>query len=336
MVYRCHYPNRALKSARGAKRSPLHEAMAEAGAYFRDVSGWESPGWFHPGVRDPDPGPLTYGRPAWFQHWEAEHHACRTDTVLIDMSFMSKFLVQGRDAGAVLNRLSTANVDARPGEITYTQWLNDEGCLEADLTVGKLTDESFLVVVTDTMHRHAESMLKRAIAPDTHAFVTDVTGGMAQINIQGPGSRQVLQSVTSEDMSNEAFPFRTLREIDVGYARVNCSRMTYVGELGYELFVPAEQAAHVYEVLQGTGGATGLRHAGLYALGSLRMEKAYRDYGHDMDNTDTLVSAGLGFTCDFAKEVPFVGQAAVQAEMARGAPSKRLLQLKLDDPEPLM
>jgi len=325
-----------LKSARGAKRSPLHEPLAAAGAYFRDVSGWESPGWFQPGVRSPDPGPLTWGRPAWFHHWEAEHVACREEVVLIDMSFMSKFLVQGRDAGRVLNRISTANVDGACEEITYTQWLNDSGCLEADLTVGKLTEDSFLVIVTDTMHRHAMTWLRRSISDDAHAFVTDVTGGMAQINIQGPRSRDLLQAVTSVDMGNDAFPFRTLREIDIGYARVTCSRMTYVGELGYELFVPTEHAAHVYDVLQEAGLAYGLRHAGLYALGSLRMEKGYRDYGHDMDNTDSIVSCGLGFTCDFAKEQPFVGQPSVEKLIAAGTPSTRLLQIKLNDPQPLM
>ncbi|HAP74624.1 MAG TPA: oxidoreductase, partial [Acidimicrobiaceae bacterium] len=207
MVYQCHYPNKALHTARGARLSPLHQRLVEQGAYFRDVSGWEGADWFAgPGVQ-PDPGPLTWGRPSWWANWEAEHQACRNDVVLMDMSFMSKFRVQGRDAGTVLDRLSANAVNGEPGTITYTQWLNERGTLEADLTVSKLGDESFLVVATDTAHRHVESQLRRACGAAGHAFATDVTAALAQINVQGPRSRELLQSLTSVDLSNEAFPF---------------------------------------------------------------------------------------------------------------------------------
>ena len=168
---------------------------------------------------------------------------------------MSKFLVQGRDAGRVLNRISANDVDGEAGRITYTQWLNDKGTLEADLTVTKLDDEQFMVVVTDTMHRHAETWMRRHIPGDAHATVTDVTSAYCQINVQGPRSRELLQSLTSADLSNEAFPFRTAREIDIGFARALCIRITYLGELGYELYIPAEQATHVYDRLVEAGGA---------------------------------------------------------------------------------
>ena len=178
--------------------------------------------------------------------------------------------------------------------ITYTQWLNTQGRLEADLTVTKLADDKFFVVVTDTMVRHAETWMKRNIPDDAHAFVTDVTSGYGQLNVQGPRSRELLQTLTSVDLSNEAFPFRAAREIDIGYARVLCVRITYLGELGYELYIPADQAVHVYDKVVEAGAKFGAMHAGLRALGSLRMEKGYRDFGHDLDNTDDPYETGLG------------------------------------------
>ncbi|HTH06945.1 MAG TPA: FAD-dependent oxidoreductase, partial [Ilumatobacteraceae bacterium] len=219
MVYQCHYPNRSMQTARGARLSPLHTRLAERGAYFKDVSGWEGADWYAgPGVT-PDPGPLTWGRPAFWDHWRAEHHACRNDVIMMDMSFMSKFRVQGPDAGRVLDRLSANAVNGDAGTITYTQWLNERGLLEADLTVTKLSDDTFTVVATDTAHRHVESQLRRGIG-EARATVTDITAALAQLNVQGPRSRELLQSLTTADLSNEAFPFRTAREIDLGFARV--------------------------------------------------------------------------------------------------------------------
>src|SRR5262249_50400229 len=152
-------------------------------------------------------------------------------------SFMSKFHVEGRDAGRLLNRISANNVDGTAGQITYTQWLNDGGTLEADLTVTKLDDERYFVVASDTAHRHVETHMRRHFH-DAHAFVSDVTSAYAQINIQGPKSRALMAAVTTADFSNEAFPFRAVREIDIGFARVLCVRITYLGELGYELYIP--------------------------------------------------------------------------------------------------
>jgi len=248
---------------------------------------------------------------------------------------MSKFLVQGRDSGRLLNQLSANNVDGDAGVITYTQWLNEAGTLEADLTVTKLDDDRFWVVATDTAHRHVETRMKRFFG-DHHAIVTDVTAGHAQINVQGPRSRELLQSITTADLSNEAFPFRTARSIDIGFARVLCVRITYLGELGYELYVSAEQAVHVYDRIVAAGEACGLRHAGLKALGSLRMEKGYRDYGHDIDNTDSVLEAGLGFAVDLDKPCGFIGRDAVLAKKAEGPLTRRLVQVLVDDPEPLM
>ncbi len=333
MVYACHYPTRSMQTARGAKRSAVHDRLAAAGACFRDVSGWEGADWYAPAGTEPVVEQLSWGRQSWFPHWAAEHRATREGVVLMDMSFMAKLLVQGRDAGALLEHVSANRVDGEPGRITYTQWLNERGTLEADLTVTKLDDESFLVVASDTAHRHALTWVRRH-AQGRHAFVTDVTSGYAQLNVQGPRSRELLQSLTSADLSNAAFPFRTAREIDLGYARVLCVRITYLGELGYELYVPTEQAVHVYDRLVEAGRPVGLRHAGLKALASLRMEKGYRDYGHDIDNTDSVLEAGLGFAV--ALDKPFVGREAVLAQRAAGPLTRRLVQVLVGDPEPLM
>ncbi len=336
LVYKCHYPYKSLETARGARRSPFHDRLAAQGAYFVETSGWESPGWYAGEGQVPDAGELGWGRPKWWSHWEREHRAAREGVIVMDMSFMGKFLVQGRDAGKVLNRISANNVDGACGEITYTQWLNVEGRLEADLTVTKLADDRFFVVVTDTMVRHAEAWMKRNLPDDAHAFVTDVTSGYAQLNVQGPRSRELLQSLTSVDLSNAAYPFRAAREIDIGYARVLCTRITYLGELGYELFIPAEQAVHVYDQVVAAGKQFGLVHAGLRALGSLRMEKGYRDYGHDLDNTDDPYETGLGFAVDLKKPDGFIGKDAVLTRKSQGPLQRRLVSLRVNDPAPLM
>jgi 4-methylaminobutanoate oxidase (formaldehyde-forming) len=336
MVYACHYPTKQHETARGARRSPFHERLAAQGACFREVSGWESPDWYAGEGVAPDPGPLSWGRPSWFERWAEEHRAAREGVIAMDMSFMGKFLVQGRDAGRVLNHVSANDVDGAAGTITYTQWLNDDGLLEADLTVTKLADDKYLVVVTDTMVRHAETWLRRHIPDDAHAFVTDVTSAYGQLNVQGPRSRELLQRLTSVDLSNDAFPFRAAREIDLGYARVLCVRITYLGELGYELYIPAEQAVHVYDRIVEAGRDFGLVHAGLRALASLRMEKGYRDYGHDIDNTDDPWETGLGFAVNLTKPGGFVGKAAALARKARGPLQRRLVQVLVQDPEPMM
>ncbi len=336
MVYRCHYPTRSMMTARGAKKSAFHERLAAQGAYFRDVSGWEGADWYAGPGATPDPGPLSFGKQSWFASWEAEHRAAREGVILMDMSFMSKFLVQGRDAGRLLNYISANHVDGPASTITYTQWLDEAGKLQADLTVTKLDDEKYWVVCSDNTLRHVETWMKRHFPDDAHAFVTDVTSGYAQINVQGPRSRELLQSITSFDMSNAAFPFRAAHEIDIGFARALCIRITYLGELGYELYIPTEQATHVYDRLVAAGESFGLRHAGLKALASLRMEKAYRDYGHDIDNTDGVLEAGLGFAVDLKKPGGFIGKEAVLAVKAAGPLTKKLVQILVKDPAAML
>jgi glycine cleavage system aminomethyltransferase T/glycine/D-amino acid oxidase-like deaminating enzyme len=335
MVYKCHYPTKSPETARDAKRSPFHDRLKAAGAYFRDVSGWESADWYAPKGVDAKVDQLSWGRQNWFPYWAAEHKACRENVILMDMSFMCKFLVQGKEAGEVLDHISANSVNGESGMITYTQWLNKFGKLEADLTVTKLNDEKFFVVVTDTQLRHAETIMKRNME-GKHAFVTDVSGAYGQLNIQGPKSRELLQSITNADLSNEAFPFRCAKEIDIGFARVLCVRITYLGELGYELYIPTEQATHVYDRIVAAGEKFDLKHAGLKALASLRMEKGYRDYGHDIDNTDNAFETGLGFAVDL-KKADFIGKEEALKQKAAGpAYTRRMVQVLLSDSEPML
>ncbi len=335
MVYKCHYPTYSYQTARGAKLSPIHERLVARRGYFRDVSGWEGADWYAPPGKEPVVDALSWKRMNWFPYWESEHRAAREGVILMDMSFMSKFLVEGKDAGWFLNFISANNVDGASGMITYTQWLDVGGGLQADLTVTKLDDHRFWVVASDTVHRHVENWMKRH-AGDSHVHITDVTGGYGQINIQGPRSRELMQMVTTADLSNDAFPFRGAREIDIGFARVLCIRITYLGELGYELYIPTEQTTHVYDRIVAAGDKVGLVHAGLKSLASLRMEKGYRDYGHDIDNTDSVLEAGLGFAVDLKKPGGFLGKDAVVAQKAAGPLKQRLLQILVKDPEPLM
>jgi 4-methylaminobutanoate oxidase (formaldehyde-forming) len=208
-----------MKTARGAKISAVYDRLKENGAYFRDVSGWEGADWFAPTPQQAVIEKHAWGREPWFGFWEAEHRAARKNVVLMDMSFMPKFLVQGKDSGKVLDYICANAVDGPAGRITYTTCLNKDGQLMADLTVTKLSSDRFFVVVTDTIHRHALAWIQRHIPDTSHAFVTDMTSAYAQVNIQGPKSRELLQSVTDTDLSNTAFPFRHAQKIAIGYGR---------------------------------------------------------------------------------------------------------------------
>lgn len=337
LVYQCHYPYRAMTTGRNVRKGPIHGKLEAAGAYFKDVSGWEGADWYAPKGVDPRAlsKRLTWGRADWWHLWKSEHEAVRTGVILMDMSFMCKFSVEGPDSGKALNWISANNVDAAANRITYTQWLNEDGCLEADLTVAKLGEDKFFVVATDTALRHVQAHFRKH-AP-AHVRMHDISSGIAQLNIQGPRSRELLSKITSVDMSNEAFPFRQAQEIDIGFAKVLCIRITYLGELGYELYVPAEQATHVYDIVVEAGKSVELRHAGLKALASCRMEKGYKDFGHDLDNTDSVLDAQLGFAVSMKKPGGFVGKESVLKHKESGNVFKRrLLQVQCLDPEPLM
>jgi 4-methylaminobutanoate oxidase (formaldehyde-forming) len=329
------WPNFQATRARNACKSALHDRLAEAGACFFEYSGWEYPEWFAPEGVEPKVE-YSWGRQNWFEYAAAEHKAARQGVVLMDLTLMSKILVQGRDAEKYLNRICANNVAVPVGRCVYTQWLNEGGMIEADLTVTRLAEDSFMVVLSPAIHIHVETWLKRHIPPEAHVFITDVSSGYNIITVQGPKSRQLLSTLTNADMSNEAFPFRTLQEIDMGYALVKALRLSYTGELGWELYVPTEFTLHVYEMLLEAGEAVGLKHAGLNALDTLRLEKGYRDYGNDIDNVDTPLEAGLGFFVDFDKPGGFIGRDALLRQKESGLLEFRLAQFLIEDPEPLL
>jgi 4-methylaminobutanoate oxidase (formaldehyde-forming) len=254
----------------------------------------------------------------------------------MDMSFMSKFMVQGKDAEKVLNNICCNDIAVDPGRIVYTQWVNEAGGLEADLTVTRLAKNRFMVVCSDTTIGHVKMWMDRNIPEDAHAFVTDVTSSYTLINIHGPKARDLMQDLTTVDVSNDSFPYLSAKEIDIDYARLLAIRVTYVGELGWELYIPTEHALQVYDRIVEAGKAHKLTHAGLQTLNSLRLEKAYRDYGHDIDNMDTPLEAGLGFAVKLDKPNGFIGRNALAAQKAEGGFKYRLLQFKLHDPEPLL
>ena len=335
-IYKVHFPGKGYDSARGVKRHVLHDRLARAGAFFVQSAGWEIADWYAPQGEKAEVKEYSWGRPDFFQWAAQEHQACREDVVLMDMSFMSKFLVQGHDALACLNWLSCNDLDVPPGRIVYTQWTNARGGIEADLTITRLDDQTFMVVCSDTAHRHVQTWMQRNFRKGAHATATDLTSARAMLTIQGPKSRALLSSITGEDLDNENFPYLTGREMEIDYSLVYAVRVTYLGELGWELYIPTEQAIAVYDRLLDAGAEFGLRHAGLQALNSLRLEKAYRDYGHDIDNMDTPIEAGLGFAVKLDKPGGFLGRDVLRKQKSEGALKKRLLQFRLADPEPLL
>ncbi len=335
-VYAAHTPGKQLRSARGMRLSPVHERLVSQGGYLREVSGWEGADWFAGAGSQPEAEP-TWGRAEWFAHWAEEHRVVREGVGLMDMSFMAKFTVEGPSAGALLESLSSGHVDGAVGVMTYAQWLNEDGRIEADLTVTKLGPDQFGVVASDTAHGHVWDRLRRHADPAT-CRLADRTEDFAQLNVQGPQSRDLLATLTDADLSTPIYPFRTARPIVLAGIPVLCARITYLGELGYELYVEREHALTVYDAITAAGAGYDFAPVGLKSLASLRMEKGYRDFGHDIDNTDCPLEVGLGFAIDWDSD--FIGKEAVLARKARhtasGGMTQRLLQIRLEDPEPLL
>ena len=334
LLYAMHWPYRQYESSRGVRRSALYDRLAAIGACHGEAFGWERPNWYAPDGVTPR-YEYSYGRQNWFEYSAAEHMAVREGVGLFDQSSFAKFRLEGRDAARVLNNVCANDIDQSPGRLVYTQWLNEKGGIEADLTVTRLSEEAFLIVTAAETEIRDIYWLKQQIPADAHCVLTNVTSAMGVISIMGPGARDLLQSLTPADMSNDAFPFATSREIELGYALVRASRITYVGELGWELYVPTEFMLGVYDEIVAAGESFGLVHAGYHAINSLRIEKAYRHWSHDITDEDTPLEAGLGFAVKFDKEGGFIGRDALLAQQESGV-GKRLLQFRLQDPEPLL
>jgi glycine cleavage system aminomethyltransferase T len=325
------WPSWKPSSARNVRRSVLHDRLAAAGAHFGVSAGWEYPEWFAgPGTQPMST--MAYRRQDSHDIVGEEHQAIREAVGVIDMTLMAKLIVQGPDAAAVLSRLSANDVARETGRLVYTQWLNAAGGIVADLTVTRLGETKFLIVASDIIHRRVEPLIRRETGPGEVVTVTDVTSGTTLLTVQGPASRELIARLTDADLSNQAFPYLSARQVHVGYAPVLAMRVTYVGELGWELHVPAEYGAGVYDDLLAAGADLGVRPVGLAAMSSLRLEKGYRDMGVDIDNTDNPIEAGLGFAVAWDKPGGFVGRDALIAARAEGAPRHRVVGLTVADP----
>lgn len=324
------WPNWKPTTARGVRRSVIHDRLAAAGGHFNASVGWEFAEWYDTDGTHPRTT-LDFARQASFDIVGREHRSVREDVGVLDMSLMAKFLVQGPDAAKVLDRLSVSVIDREIGRLVYTQWLNPSGGIATDLTVTRLGEEKFLVVTSDLIHRRIEPMIRRETRSDEIVVVTEVTSATTLLSVQGPKSRTLLSRLTDADLSNDAFPYLSARQIHVGYAPVLAARVTYLGELGWELHIPTEYAAGVYDELASAGADLGLRPVGLAAMSSLRLEKGYRDLGVDIDNTDNPIEAGLGFTIAWDKPGGFVGRDALLEFKAQGTPRDRVVSLFVED-----
>ncbi len=334
LLYAMHWPFRQPETSRNIRKSPLHDRLAERGACFGETYGWERADWYAPGERNPQ-YEYSYGRQNWFENVRAEHEAVRNNVGIFDQTSFAKFMVEGRDAERFLNRICANNVAVEAGRVVYTQWLNERGGIEADLTVTRLSENCYLVVTGAAVQQRDLSWLRRHISDDMHVVVTDVTSGYSVLSIMGPKSRDLISKVTTADLSNEAFPFLSSKEIELGMAFGRASRITYVGELGWELYIPTDFVQHVYDEIVAAGEEFSLVHCGYLSLNSLRIEKAYRHFGHDISDEDNPIEAGLGFAVAWDKEGGFIGREAL-VPIRGQTPDRRLVQFLFEDPEPLI
>jgi 4-methylaminobutanoate oxidase (formaldehyde-forming) len=329
LLYAMHWPFRQPETARGVRRSTLHDRLKERGACFGELAGWERPNWFAPeGIKAEYH--YSYGRQNWFDYSAEEHKAVRRSVGLFDQSSFGKYVLEGPDAESVLNRISANNVTVPIGHIVYTQWLNERGGIEADLTVTRESENRFLIVTAAAAQTRDLAWLRRNIPDGARAVAFDATSAYAVLAVMGPRSRELLSRLTDADLSNEAFPFATSQVIDVGYARARASRITYVGELGWELYVPTEFAQGVFDAIIEEGASADLQLAGYHAMNSLRTEKAYRHWGHDVTDEDTPLEAGLGFAVAWSKSGGFIGRDALLRQREGGL-RRRLVQIALAD-----
>ncbi|MBR9839421.1 MAG: FAD-dependent oxidoreductase [Rhodobacteraceae bacterium] len=332
LLYADHFPYRQMASARGVRRSVLHEQLKARGAVFGEVAGHERANWFA------EPGQeaeyrYSWKRQNWFDNQRAEHMALREGVGLLDMSSFGKIRVEGRDALSFLQTVCANDMNVAAGRIVYTQMLNARSGIECDLTVTRLSETAFFLVVPGATLQRDLAWLRRHVGED-FVVITDVSASETVLPLMGPKSRALLSRVSPADFGNEAHPFGMAREIEIGMGLARAHRVTYVGELGWELYVSSDQAAHVFETLLEAGEDLGLTLCGLHAMDSCRIEKGYRHFGHDITDEDHVLEAGLGFAVKTGKGA-FIGRDAVLRKREEGL-SRRLVQFRLKDPEPLL
>lgn len=343
LLYADHWPHRQPQTARGIRRTPFHDRWAELGACFGETAGWERPHWFLPPearARGEKPEYVwSWGRQNWFEYSAAEHRATREGVALYDLSAFGKIRVEGPDACAVLQHICAADIDVAPGRLVYTPWLNPRGGVEIDVTVARLAPDVFLIITPAATLRRDMAWLKRHIPARAVAVAVDVTSGEAVLGLMGPRSRDLLAELTPSDISAEALPFGAVAEIELDMALARVHRVSYVGELGFEIYMPTEFALHVFDAIMKAGTSHGLCPAGMHAMDSCRLEKGFRHFGHDLSDEDHVLEAGLGFAVAMNKPDgpfgPFIGKTAVAERRAQGL-GRRLLAFRLHDPEPLV
>jgi glycine cleavage system aminomethyltransferase T/glycine/D-amino acid oxidase-like deaminating enzyme len=332
--YAVPWPNRELETARPFRRSPVHHLLRAANACFGSKMGWERANFFAPAGQEPRIE-YAWGKQNWQPWSSAEQRATRTAVAVFDQTSFSKYLVTGPDAEAALQWLCTNDVAVPPGRTVYTGLLNDRGTYESDLTVTRLSQREFLLVASAATTERDSDHIRRRTPPGCRAELVDVTSAYAVYGVMGPRSRELLSRLSRSDLSDEAFPFGTSALIDLGYSTVRATRITYVGELGWELYVPAEFAVGVYEDLMSAGADLGVANAGYYAIESLRLEKGYRAFGRELTPDYNPVEAGLLFACKLGTDVGFLGREAVEKARAAG-PRRRLASIVLADPDAMM
>ncbi|QFT58532.1 4-methylaminobutanoate oxidase (formaldehyde-forming) [Sulfitobacter sp. THAF37] len=332
LLYADHYPYRQKATARGVRRSPFHAQLLERGAVMGELAGWERANWFA------EPGQDRAYRYSWkrqnfFANVAAEHMAVRENVGMYDMSSFGKIRVEGRDACAFLNHIGGGQYDVPAGRIVYTQFLNPRGGIEADVTVTRLSETAYLVV-TPAATRLADETWMRRHQGDFNVVITDVTAAEGVLAVMGPRARDLLQAVSPNDFSNAVNPFGTAQEIEIGMGLARVHRVTYVGELGWEIYVSADQSAHVFDALAEAGQAMDLRLCGMHMMDSCRIEKGFRHFGHDITSEDHVLEAGLGFAVKTDKP-DFIGRDAVLRKRDAGL-DRRMMQFRLTDPDPLL
>jgi len=332
LLYADHFPFRQKATARGVRRTPFHQQLLDQGAVMGELAGWERANWFSNLGQDPAYA-YSWKRQNFFDNVAAEHRAVRENVGIYDMSSFGKIRVEGRDATAFLNYIGGGEYDVPVGKIVYTQFLNSRAGIEADVTVTRLSEVAYLVV-TPAATRLADETWMRRHQGDFNVVITDVTAGEGVLAVMGPNARKLLQTVSPADFSNDANPFGTAQEIDIGMGRARVHRVTYVGELGWEVYISTDMAGHVFEVLHGAGKDIGAKLCGMHMMDSCRIEKGFRHFGHDITSEDHVLEAGLGFAVKTEKSA-FIGRDAVLRKRDEGL-NARMVQFRLTDPEPLL
>lgn len=334
LLYEMHWPFRQFETSRDIFLSPLHSVLQEQGACFGEVAGWERANWFARGLVKPT-YEYSYKRQNWFECSGEEHQAVRKTVGLFDQSSFAKFDVVGRDAQDALQRLCTNDITGPVGDVVYTQWLNAQGGIEADVTVTRMSEQDYRVITSPATRRKDYYWLKDNISKHSECLITDVSTEHSVLSLMGPNSRALLQSLSEDDWSNQAFPFGSAQRLTIGSVQVMAQRITYVGELGWELYCAKTDAAALYHLLMQRHTQFELRLCGYHALNSCRLEKGYRSWGHDINDLDTPAEAGLMFAFAADKSVKCIGHDAVLAQKERGL-TRRILSFALKDAEPLV